>query len=118
MTDEQEPKDVEEEQKEKETQEPKEEEAAPETQRRPPLPEASFSTFVHGLGVQCLLALGAMENPVTKKRELDLEQAKYTIDILQIMEEKTKGNLTAEEAKLLRGLLYDLRMRYVDACRG
>ena len=83
----------------------------------PPLPAASFSTFLQGLAGQCLIALGAIENPMTGKREPDLQQAKYSIDLMQIMEEKTKGNLDDDEDKRLQQLLYDLRMRYVEACR-
>ena len=84
---------------------------------RPPLPVASFTTFLQGLAGQCLIALGVLPNPATGEKGADLEQAKYSIDLMQIIEEKTKGNLTDEEQKLLGGLLYDLRMRYVDACR-
>ena len=90
----------------------------PEDGDRPPMPAASFSTFLHGLAGQCLIALGAVPNPTTGKVERDLEQAKYSIDLLQIVEGKSRGNLTDEETKLLQRLLYDLRMRYVDACRG
>ncbi|HRU93847.1 MAG TPA: DUF1844 domain-containing protein [Anaerolineae bacterium] len=84
---------------------------------RPPLPPASFSTFVQGLAGQCLILLGALENPVTGKKEVDLEQAKYTVDLLDVLETKTRGNLDEEEQRLIRSLLYDLRMRYVQACR-
>ena len=84
---------------------------------RPPLPEPSLKTFVSGLAGQVLINLGLFENPVTGKREADLEQAKYSIDLLQILQDKMKGNLTDEEAKLISAILYDLRMRYVEACR-
>jgi len=86
-------------------------------ERRPTLPPASFSTFVQGLAGQCLILLGAMENPVTGKKEVDLEQAKYTVDLLDVLESKTRGNLDDNEERLIRSLLYDLRMRYVQACR-
>ena len=84
---------------------------------RAPLPEPSLKTFVSGLAGQVLINLGLFENPVTHKREADLEQAKYSIDLLQILNDKMKGNLTDEEAKLISAILYDLRMRYVEACR-
>jgi hypothetical protein len=84
---------------------------------RPPLPEPSLKTFVSGLAGQVLINLGLFENPVTGKRQVDIEQAKYSIDLLQILQDKMKGNLTDEEAKLISAILYDLRMRYVEACR-
>ncbi len=84
---------------------------------RPPLPEASLKTFVSGLAGQVLINLGLFENPVTHKREADIEQAKYSIDLLQLLKDKMKGNLTDEEEKLMSTILYDLRMRYIEACR-
>ena len=84
---------------------------------RAPLGEASFMMLLSGLATQVILSLGQMENPITHKKEMDLEQAKYTIDLLQVLEEKTKGNLTDEEKRYLDELLYDLRMCYVVAER-
>jgi hypothetical protein len=84
---------------------------------RPPLPEPSLKTFVSGLAGQVLINLGLFDNPLTGKRQTDLEQAKYSIDLLQILKDKMKGNLTDEEEKLMNAILYDLRMRYVEACR-
>lgn len=83
---------------------------------RPPLPPPSLKTFVSGMAGQVLISLGLFENPMTGKREQNLEQAKYSIDLLQILNDKMKGNLTDEEEKLLATMLYDLRMRYVQAC--
>jgi hypothetical protein len=84
---------------------------------RPSLPEPSLKTFVSGLAGQVLINLGLFDNPLTGKRQVDLEQAKYSIDLLQILQDKMQGNLTDEEAKLMSAILYDLRMRYVEACR-
>jgi hypothetical protein len=92
-------------------------EAASDAGERPPLPEANLKVFVSTLATQALVHLGFMESPVTGKRERDLEQAKYTIDLLQVLKDKTKGNLDADEQRLLDGYLYDLRMRYVEASR-
>jgi hypothetical protein len=78
-----------------------------------PLPKPDFAMFVTGLATQALIHLGEMAHPVTKKREKNLEEAKYTIDLLEMIEEKTKGNLTPEEKRYLDQILYDLRMRFV-----
>lgn len=89
-----------------------------EKQRQPqeeaPELEPSFPLFISGLGMQALVALGEMENPITKKKETDLNQARYLIDILQILQEKTSNNATDEEKQMLDGLLYQLRMVYVE----
>ena len=85
--------------------------------QRAPLPEPNLKTFVSGLAGQVLINLGLFVNPMTGKRQVDLEQAKYSIDLLQILQDKMRGNLTDEEAKLMSAILYDLRMRYVEACR-
>ena len=84
---------------------------------RPPLPPPSLKTFVSGLAGQVLISLGLFENPVTGKKERNLEAAKYSIDLLQILQDKMKGNLTEEEEKLMGIILHDLRMRYVEACK-
>ena len=60
------------------------------------------------------MALGQIENPLTKKKETDLNQARYTIDILRILKDKTKGNLTEAEDKHLQNALYNLQMSYVQ----
>jgi len=83
-----------------------------------PLPPPNFTLFLSGMATQALIALGEIENPATGKREVNLDQAKYTIDLLQIIEEKTKGNLTDEEQKYLDRILYDLRIAYVRVAGG
>jgi len=83
----------------------------------PPLPEPDFSMFVSGMSMQALMHLGELENPVTKEKNKDIIQAKYIIDILGMLEEKTKNNLSEQEAKLLEHMLYDLRIRYVEASK-
>jgi len=82
-----------------------------------PLPQPDFKMFLSGLAGQAVIHLGLAEDPSTGKRQKDLDKAKYTIDLLQVVKEKTQGNLDADEQKLLDGMLYDLRMRYVEACR-
>ena len=80
-----------------------------------PLPKPNFSMFLAGMATQALIHLGEIEHPLTKKKEVDLEEAKYSIDLLEMLEEKTKGNLTPEEKRYLDEVLYDLRMRFVSA---
>ncbi len=84
-------------------------------EKKAAVPEASFPFFITTLATQALIHLGDVKNPITGKVEKSLAQAKFTIDTLQIIEEKTKGNLTEEESRLLKNILYDLRMRYVRA---
>ena len=80
-------------------------------------PDADFKSFLSGIATQVLLSLGDMENPMSKEVPKNLAQAKYSIDLLQILKEKTDGNLSDDEEKYLDAILYDLRMRYVEACR-
>ena len=95
----------------------KEQEQTTKEEVHPPIPEANFILFVSGFATQTLIALGQFENPMTKKRETNLDQARYTIDTLKMIQEKTKGNLTPEEEKYLEGVLYDLRMSYVASMK-
>lgn len=81
----------------------------------PTLPTVDFHTFVLSLGSSALLHLGELEHPEVGAPQIDLPLAKHTIDILVMLEEKTRGNLTPAEEKLIGSLLYDLRLRYVEA---
>jgi len=81
----------------------------------PTLPAVDFHTFVLSLGSSALLHLGELEHPDVGAPQIDLPLAKHTIDILVMLEEKTKGNLSPAEDKLISSLLYDLRLRYVEA---
>jgi hypothetical protein len=81
------------------------------------LPPVDFGTFVLSLGSSAIMHLGEYEHPESGKVEKDLPMAKHTIDLLSMLEEKTKGNLTAQEDKLLESLLYDLRIRFVNASK-
>lgn len=72
-----------------------------------------FATFVISLGSSALMALGDLPGPDGKRATPNPELAHETIDILAMLEAKTRGNLTPEEAEVLTGLLYDLRMRFV-----
>jgi hypothetical protein len=77
-------------------------------------PEPDFNFFVTTLAMQATIALGEVPSPMTQKQEIDLKQAKFIIDVLGILQDKTKGNLVDEEAQLLEELLYGLRMSYVN----
>ena len=80
-----------------------------------PLPEVNFSSFVLSLSSAILLHIGEIADPQTGEKKKDLALAKQTIDIITLLQEKTKGNLTDDEQELLEHLLYDLRMRFVKA---
>jgi hypothetical protein len=84
---------------------------------RGPLPPVDFGTFVLSLGSSAIMHLGELEHPQSGKVAKDLAMAKHTIDILSMLEEKTKGNRTPQEDKLMESLLYDLRLRFVDASK-
>ena len=78
------------------------------------VPEIDFATFVLSLATSAQVHLGIIANPATGKKESDLTLAKQTVDILGILQEKTKGNLSDEENRLVEHVLYDLRMIYVE----
>jgi hypothetical protein len=79
---------------------------------------ASFVNFLSTLATNAAAALGAMPHPVTGQRSLDLDTGKYWLDVLGMLKEKTNGNLHPQEARLLDGLLGDLRMQYVQLVRA
>jgi len=74
-----------------------------------------FSTFVMSLASSVMIHLGEVPEPESDARHTDLAAAKQIIDILGVLEEKTRGNLEPAEDKLLKSLLYDLRVKFVDA---
>lgn len=78
----------------------------------PPTPDFNF--FITTLALQASIALGQIPNPVTDKKEEDFSQAKFLIDTLGMLKEKTKGNLGIDETELLENLLYELRMQYIS----
>lgn len=77
-------------------------------------PPATFQFLVTSLGMEALAALGEIPHPVTKKQGVTLPQAKHLIDVLTLLQEKTKGNLTEEESKTLEELCYTLKLKYVE----
>ena len=82
--------------------------------RSGPLPPASFTLLVISLATQSRMCLGDIEVPDTGQKQVDLALAKHNIDLLGMLEDKTQGNLSEQEKKLLDSVLYELRMRYVQ----
>ena len=84
-------------------------------EKEAPLPEVDFVTFILSLSTSALIQLGEIENPASKQPAKNLPLAKQTIDLIGMLQEKTKGNLSPEEQRLMENILFDLRMRYVKA---
>jgi hypothetical protein len=84
---------------------------------QPALPGIDFATFVLSLSHSALVNLGDAPNPIDGRRDQNLPMARQTIDLLALLEEKTSGNLTGEEERVLQQALYDLRLRYVEVSR-
>jgi hypothetical protein len=84
------------------------------------LPESlSFTAFVLSLASTAAIHFGDLPDPVSGERTaLNLDGAAQMIEILSLLDQKTRGNLTAEERQMLEQLLYELRMRFVEASRG
>ncbi len=82
-----------------------------------PLPEINFSTFVISLSTQVLMHLGEVPNPLNGKTESDIAAAKQIIDIIGMLRDKTRGNLDSGEQKFMDDVLFDLRMKYVEAVK-
>ena len=81
-------------------------------------PPLSFSTFILSLGTSALMLMGEQLSPENPALPVNLPQAKEIIDILRILEEKTKGNLSEEETNVMRDMLYTLQMKYVELASG
>lgn len=94
--------------------------AAPELEPGPgePFPPASLTTLISMLATQAMLAMGQGPNPLTGQVEVQLDFAKYLIDTLSVLEEKTQGNRTPQEIALLSSVLHELRMAYVASTRA
>lgn len=84
-----------------------------EKQVRGPLPPGNLAALISMLTTQALFSLGLLQVKGQEKREPDLDMAKYNIDMLETLQEKTKGNLTPEEETVLSSTLNELRMGYV-----
>lgn len=91
---------------------------SPEGEEAGSLPTLDFATFILSLSHSALMHLGEAPHPDTNKIEANLQLAKQNIDLLGVLEDKTKGNLTGDEERLLAQVLFDLRMRYVERSKG
>jgi hypothetical protein len=80
---------------------------------RMPLPEVNFNSLIFSLSSSALLHLGEIADPHTGQKTKDLPLAKHSIDIIAMLKDKTKGNLSGEEQKFVESILTDLRLRYV-----
>ena len=92
--------------------------AAPPTDGARDLPSVDFHTFLLSLGSSALLHLGELDQPDGTESTPDLPLAKHTIDIIVMLQDKTKGNLSPPEERLIESLLYDLRLRYVERTKS
>ncbi len=81
------------------------------------MPEVTFSTFVMSLNTSVLYHLGELPDPETGHKLVNLDLARHAIDTLVVLDQKTKGNLTEEEVELMRNILYDVKMRFVNAVK-
>jgi len=95
---------------------PKQPEAQKESSKgqEPEMPPVDFNLFISSLGMQALMGLGEIENPISNKKEKSLPQAKYLIDTLSMVQEKTKGNLSEQESSMVEQMVFQLRMKYVE----
>ena len=78
----------------------------------PPAP--NFPFFISTIGMQALAALGEIPDPATGEKKVNTTQAQYLIDVIQMLSDKTKGNLSKEEEPMMRDLLYELQMKFVE----
>lgn len=88
-----------------------------EESKRIPLPPPDFSTLILSLSTTAMANLGLIPSLEKKETSVNLFLAKHTIDLINVLKEKTKGNLTPEEETLLNNLLYDLRLKYVEVSK-
>ncbi len=102
--------------KETPREDPKTKTAEPERSGQP-LPAVDFNALILSLSSSVMMHLGVLPNPVSHETEADLPLAKQTIDIIALLQEKTRGNLTQDEEKFIEAVLYDLRLKYVEVDR-
>jgi len=79
--------------------------------------EFGFSTFILSLSTSALVHLGELPDPLSNTKEVNLQLAKQTISIIEMLKEKTEGNLTKEEENLVDSVLYDVRLKFVNSSK-
>jgi hypothetical protein len=79
-----------------------------------PFSDLGFSTFILSLSTSALVHLAELPDPISNEKKINLPLAKQTIAIIEMLQEKTRGNLNQEEEQLMEDLLYDLRLKYVQ----
>ncbi|MEA3358348.1 MAG: DUF1844 domain-containing protein [Thermodesulfobacteriota bacterium] len=82
-----------------------------------PLPEVNFSSFILSLSSSVLLHLGEIADPISGEKRKNMDLAKQSIDIISMLQDKTKGNISQDEEKLIEQMLFDLRMRFFEASK-
>ena len=90
----------------------------PQNKTTQPMSDVNFSTFILSLASATFVEMGVIEDPQTKTKKKDLSSAKQHIDLLQMLQEKTRGNLDDEERGLLERILRDLRLQFVKVSEG
>jgi hypothetical protein len=93
---------------------PKDEQAPAEQGGEEEAPQLDFANYVASLGFQALVFMGEIPNPITNEIQKNLPQSKFLIDTLLLLREKTKGNLTEQEDRLLNGSIYELQVKFVE----
>jgi hypothetical protein len=88
-------------------------EETPPEKEAPPSPPIDFPSYILSYYTQGCVLLGEIPNPITNKKEEHFEEAKHIVNILSMLEQKTKGNLSKEEQQLLESVLYELRMKFM-----
>lgn len=86
-------------------------------ERTGPLPEVNFSSFILSLSSSVLLHLGEIADPISGEKRKNMDLAKQSIDIISMLQDKTKGNISQDEEKLIEQMLFDLRMRFFEASK-
>ncbi|MFH1778743.1 MAG: DUF1844 domain-containing protein [Candidatus Omnitrophota bacterium] len=76
--------------------------------------QPGFNIFITSLGMQAMIFLGEMANPITNETKIELPRAKYLIETITMIRDKTKGNLSDEENRLIDDMLYTLRLKYAE----
>lgn len=89
----------------------------PDQEGRCVMPEVTFMAFIMSLNTSALFHLGEIADPQTGEKLVDFSLARHAIDTLVLLQEKTKGNLDSDETEMLKNILYDVKLRFVQAAK-